>query len=161
MTRKFVALAEGDSWFNLPDFPISLPIAGGADTDLVRELQKRGHRIDGIAHFGDTLTAIADAQDFVTALQKTHYAAFLLCGSGNDLLGSGDLWKHLHIYHFGWSAKEHIKKSFYIEVAQMALLFQEIIELALENSRTRSYGSSAMAMTTRSLKKAASGWVNR
>jgi hypothetical protein len=137
MAKKFVALAEGDSWFNLPDFPISLPIVGGADTDLVRELQKRGHRIDSIAHFGDTLTAIAEAQDFVTALQQTHYDAFLLCGSGNDLLGGGDLWKHLHIYHFDWSAEEHIKNSFYIKVAQMELLFQEIIELALENSRNK------------------------
>ncbi|MHA7773592.1 hypothetical protein [Roseibium sp. M-1] len=137
MAKTFTALAEGDSWFNLPDFPIGLPIVGGTDTDLVRELQKRGHRIDSIAHFGDTLTDIASASDYVTALENTHYDAFLLCGSGNDLLGGGDMWKYLQIYHFDWSAEKHVKRSFEIKLLQMEMIYQEIIELALERSRNK------------------------
>jgi len=137
MAKKFIALAEGDSWFNLPNFPISMPVVGGVGTDLVRELQKRNHTIDSIAHFGDTLTEIANARDYLTALKLTHYDAFLLCGSGNDLLGGGDLWQYLHIYDPNKSPRGHIRPSFDAKISQMEWLYCVIIETALDDSKNK------------------------
>jgi hypothetical protein len=137
MANKFRALAEGDSWFNLPDFPIGLPIVGGSDTDLVRELKKRGHRIDSIAHFGDTLTDIAAAEDYITALKETSYDVFLLCGSGNDLLGGGDLWRYMRIYSPDRKPKAYLKPSFYSKIRLMEHLYGQIIEEALDHSKNR------------------------
>ncbi len=128
MAKTFKAVAEGDSWFNLPNLPIGLPIVGGVDGDAIRALEKRGHIFVNIAHFGDTLTSIAEAKDYLGAFQSGSYDAFLLCGSGNDLLGGGQLYKYLNLYQSSRPNKEYLKASFYSKIAYMEMLYAEIIK---------------------------------
>ena len=52
--KKLTLIAEGDSWFNLPDFWIATPIIGGSDYDLVRALRDFGHTVTSLAHWGVT-----------------------------------------------------------------------------------------------------------
>ncbi|EFO29358.1 peptidase C14, caspase catalytic subunit p20 [Roseibium sp. TrichSKD4] len=102
---------------------------------MVRSLRKRGHTIDSIAHFGDTLTQIAAAGDYKSALEKTNYDVFLLCGSGNDLLGGGDLYRHLRVYDKDREPEDYLKASFFTKLAHMETLYCEIIEETLEHSQ--------------------------
>lgn len=137
MAAKFTAIAEGDSWFHLPKFPIGLPIVGGSNTDTVRELQKRGHKINNIAHFGDTLSSIADARDYVGGLRSKNYDVLLLCGSGNDLLGDGKLYQYLRLYRKDRALKDYFKNSFAAKVRQLEYIYSQIIEDALDNSKNK------------------------
>lgn len=96
MAKTFNLVAEGDSWFKLPDFPVKLPIVGGPDHDLIRALSARGHKIDNLAYWGDTIAEIARRAEFMTTIRGRLRAGhkvdgLLLSGGGNDLLGNGRL----------------------------------------------------------------------
>lgn len=137
MAKKFKALAEGDSWFHLPNLPFPLPTIGSSDTDIVRELRKRGHDVSNIAHFGDTLTSIAKERGYIGGLKTRKYDVLLLCGSGNDLLGGGELYQYLRLYRKDRAIKDYFKASFHTKVRQMEFLYRQIIEDALDHSKNR------------------------
>jgi hypothetical protein len=80
--------AEGDSWFNLPDFYSALPIVGGVDYDVVRGLQDLGHSVISVAKWGHTIEQIAKDRDWRGILKPGATNLLILSGGGNDLLGT-------------------------------------------------------------------------
>lgn len=85
---RLTLIAEGDSWFNLPDFWIGLPIIGGSDYDLVRALRDFGHTVTSLAHWGHTLAQMVADRDWRAVLVPNKKNILLLSGGGNDLLGT-------------------------------------------------------------------------
>lgn len=81
-------IAEGDSWFRLPDFLYTLPTVGGVDYDLVRGLQDLGHNVTNHAHWGHTIAQMAADKDWRGTLVPNRRNLFILSGGGNDLLGT-------------------------------------------------------------------------
>jgi hypothetical protein len=81
-------IAEGDSWFNLPDFYCALPIVGGVDYDVVRGLQDLGHNVTSVAKWGHTIAQMAADRDWRGVLQPGAANLLILSGGGNDLLGT-------------------------------------------------------------------------
>ncbi|MCG7503554.1 hypothetical protein [Mesorhizobium retamae] len=72
-------LAEGDSWFNLPDFiyPKTAIDVLGSDFD-----------VSNIALWGDELEAMVKAKQYRQPLRSGLFGHFLFSGGGNDVLGS-------------------------------------------------------------------------
>nr|WP_145994406.1 SGNH/GDSL hydrolase family protein [Mesorhizobium loti] len=72
-------LAEGDSWFNLPDYiyPKTAIDFLGSDFD-----------VSNIALWGDELEAMITAKQYRQPLRSGLFGHFLFSGGGNDVLGS-------------------------------------------------------------------------
>jgi hypothetical protein len=89
-------VAEGDSWFNLPDieFPIKVP------PTLMDFLAQR-HPINNIAHWGDTMTQMIAAGEYLSFLTTGNVKFLLFSAGGNEALGGGQLAKFLHQRHSG------------------------------------------------------------
>lgn len=81
-------VAEGDSWFNLPD------ISGLVPRTLVDFLSLQAP-INNIAHWGDTLQDIVGVGEYLTYLPGGHDRYLLFSAGGNDLLGGGRLAEFL------------------------------------------------------------------
>jgi hypothetical protein len=108
---KMRVLAEGDSWFRLPnfDFPFAFP------DDLVDVLRKT-YDIPKLAMWGDEMGDMVTTQkrNYLVPLGSGLYRHFMFSGGGNDVLASvGD-----HVKRFGAAgtnpadANSYIKASF-------------------------------------------------
>jgi lysophospholipase L1-like esterase len=84
-TRRAAALvkvlAEGDSWFNLPDFISWLP------EDIIDVLE-RTHNVVSVAKWRDTMENMVAQKQYVQKLESGNFRHFLFSGGGNDVLGS-------------------------------------------------------------------------
>ncbi|WP_144223536.1 hypothetical protein [Mesorhizobium amorphae] len=78
---KTKLLAEGDSWFNLPDYiyPKTTIDFLGSDYDF---------DVSNIALWGDELEAMVRAKQYRQPLRSGLFGHFLFSGGGNDVLGS-------------------------------------------------------------------------
>ena len=74
-------LAEGDSWFNLPD--ILMP------KDAI-DILSRTHNVVSVAKWGDTMENMLAQKQYVQKLKAGNFRHFLFSGGGNDVLGSID-----------------------------------------------------------------------
>ncbi len=72
-------LAEGDSWFNLPD--LFMPKDA---IDILRET----YTVSSVAMWGDTLENMLAQKQYVQKLDSGNFRHFLFSGGGNDVLGS-------------------------------------------------------------------------
>jgi lysophospholipase L1-like esterase len=72
-------LAEGDSWFNLPDFLFPKDAI-----DVLRQT----HNLSSVAKWGDTMENMLQQRQYVQKLQSGNFRHFLFSGGGNDVLGS-------------------------------------------------------------------------
>lgn len=72
-------LAEGDSWFNLPDF-----LYPKDAIDVLRQT----HDLSSVAKWGDTMANMLQERQYVQKLQSGNFRHFLFSGGGNDVLGS-------------------------------------------------------------------------
>lgn len=74
-------LAEGDSWFNLPDYiyPKTAVDFLGSDYDF---------DVSNIALWGDELEVMVTAKQYRQPLRSGLFGHFLFSGGGNDVLGS-------------------------------------------------------------------------
>jgi len=72
-------LAEGDSWFNLPDF-----LYPKDAIDVLRQT----HNLSSVAKWGDTMENMLQERQYVQKLQSGNFRHFLFSGGGNDVLGS-------------------------------------------------------------------------
>lgn len=72
-------LAEGDSWFNLPDF-----LYPKDAIDILRQ----NHDLSSVAKWGDTIENMLQQRQYVQKLQSGNFRHFLFSGGGNDVLGS-------------------------------------------------------------------------
>ena len=72
-------LAEGDSWFNLPD--LLYP------NDAL-DVLNRTHNVVSVAKWGDTVENMLAQKQYVQKLRAGTFRHFLFSGGGNDVLGS-------------------------------------------------------------------------
>jgi lysophospholipase L1-like esterase len=72
-------LAEGDSWFNLPD--LLYPKDSMDILDLT-------HNVVSVAKWGDTVENMLAQKQYVQKLKSGNFRHFLFSGGGNDVLGS-------------------------------------------------------------------------
>ncbi len=72
-------LAEGDSWFNLPD--LLYP------NDAI-DILNRTHNVVSVAKWGDTVENMLAQKQYVQKLKSGNFRHFLFSGGGNDVLGS-------------------------------------------------------------------------
>ena len=88
LATEVTILAEGDSWFNLPD------ISGLVPNTLIDLLALKSP-INNIAHWGDTLLQIVLAAEYNAHLSSGKIKHFLVSAGGNDALGGGELSKYI------------------------------------------------------------------
>jgi lysophospholipase L1-like esterase len=72
-------LAEGDSWFNLPD--LLYP-------NDAMDVLNRTHNVVSVAKWGDTVENMLAQKQYVQKLRAGTFRHFLFSGGGNDVLGS-------------------------------------------------------------------------
>jgi hypothetical protein len=78
-TASVKVLAEGDSWFNLPD--LLYP------KDAL-DILNRTHNVVSVAKWGDTVENMLARKQYVQKLRAGTFRHFLFSGGGNDVLGS-------------------------------------------------------------------------
>ena len=108
--RKLPLIAEGDSWFKLPDLPPIVP------ETLIDILQKEFSTIN-LAHWGDALAEMIQQGQFWPFLQSGSSDVLLFSGGGNDVLGGGELATFLELFDVDHAkpqdAPYYIKEEFY------------------------------------------------
>lgn len=72
-------LAEGDSWFNLPD--LFMP------KDAI-DFLRQTYNVSNLAMWGDTMQNMLAQKQYVQMLGSGNFRDFLFSGGGNDVLGS-------------------------------------------------------------------------
>lgn len=91
LKRKLPLIAEGDSWFKLPDVQSVVP------QTLVDFLQPKFATVN-LAHWGDTLSEMILKGQFWSFLQSGSSDVLLFSGGGNDVLGGGQLWRFIELF---------------------------------------------------------------
>ena len=91
-------LAEGDSWFRLPEIPGIILLPHMFPKATATQLQKRpGLNVRNIAHWGDTLAQMYQRKEYLAEIDSFQPQYFLLSAGGNDLQVS--LRNIVHPYH--------------------------------------------------------------
>ena len=123
--RKSPIIAEGDSWFKLPDLP---PIAPHT---LVDFLQER-YSIVNLAHWGDTLAQMILAGQFWPYLTSGQSDVFLFSAGGNDILGGGELWRYLNLFDVDHAkpsdAPYYVNRDFYTNLETIISQYESVIQ---------------------------------
>jgi hypothetical protein len=84
-------VAEGDSWFNLPEF-----LRPPAIADWIS--RHRRYRVNNIAHWGHTLREILQDREYVAVLDADHPSYFMFTAGGNDLQEGLETGAYVHAY---------------------------------------------------------------
>lgn len=120
-------VAEGDSWFNLPD--LTLPIK--VPPTLVDVLALT-HPINNIAHWGDTLAEIVGAAEYTSYLRTGKVKYLLFSAGGDDVLGGGDFARFLRQRRSGdkdpKNAPRYIKPVFGHRLNDVMFLYETFVE---------------------------------
>jgi len=123
--RKLPLIAEGDSWFKLPDVHPPVP------RTLVDFLEPQFPTVN-LAHWGDTLADIILKGQFWTYLQSGSSDVFLFSAGGNDVLGGGELWRFLELFDVDHArpkdASYYLKQDFYDNLNGIIASYQRLIE---------------------------------
>lgn len=91
-------LAEGDSWFRLPEVPGIFLLPHMFPKSIATQLQKRpGLNVKNIAHWGDTLAQMYQRKEYLAEIGRFQPQYFLFSAGGNDLQAS--LRTIIHPYH--------------------------------------------------------------
>jgi len=108
--RKLPLIAEGDSWFKLPDLPPIVP------ETLIDILQKEFPTIN-LAHWGDTLAEMIQQGQFWPFIESGSSDVLLFSGGGDDVLGGGELATFLELFDVDHAkpqdAPYYVKEKFY------------------------------------------------
>jgi hypothetical protein len=79
-------VAEGDSWFRLPEIPGIFLLPRMFPKATASQLQRRpGFNVKNIAHWGDTLNQMYQRKEYLNAIDSFQPQYFLLSAGGNDL----------------------------------------------------------------------------
>ncbi len=79
-------LAEGDSWFRLPELPGLFLLPRFFPKAIATQLQRKpGLNVKSIAHWGDTLREMFQRKEYLAAIKNFQPEYFILSGGGNDL----------------------------------------------------------------------------
>lgn len=123
-------LAEGDSWFNLPDYiyPKTAIDFLGSDFD-----------VSNIALWGDELEAMVAAKQYRQPLRSGLFGHFLFSGGGNDVLGS--IPAYVKPRKSGDTdpahAADYIKATFPQKISQMMSLYRTLASDARDATNGR------------------------
>jgi hypothetical protein len=126
-------VAEGDSWFNLPElnFPIQIP------PTLVDVLAQK-FPINNIAHWGDTLSQIAAQAEYMRFMVSGKVRFFLFSAGGNDVLGTDHLADYLRQRVSGdndpANVPTYVLPAFYRSLDGVDVLLRSIIKNVLNAS---------------------------
>ncbi|HTG03324.1 MAG TPA: SGNH/GDSL hydrolase family protein [Bradyrhizobium sp.] len=124
--RKTPIVAEGDSWFRLPQ--VIMP------PTLIDVLQQTdGYPIDNMAHWGDTLAEMIQTGQFWPPLISEQADTFLFSGGGNDVLGGeGGIARFLNLFDVGHTkpsdAAYYIKPEFYDNLKLIVQNYESLIQ---------------------------------
>jgi lysophospholipase L1-like esterase len=124
--RKTPIVAEGDSWFRLPQ--VIMP------PTLIDVLQETdGYPIDNMAHWGDTLADMILAGQFWPSLVSGRADTFLFSGGGNDVLGGeGGIARFLNLFDVDHAkpsdAAYYIKPEFYKNLKLIVRNYESLIQ---------------------------------
>lgn len=100
-------LAEGDSWFRLPEVPGLFLLPHMFPKSIATQLQKRpGLNVKNIAHWGDTLAQMYQRKEYLAEIERFQPQYFLLSAGGNDL--QVNLRNIVHPYHSNWSINDYL-----------------------------------------------------
>ena len=123
-------LAEGDSWFNLPDLPLVPPT-------LVDDLAA-SYSIANIAHWGDTLEEVVASGEATSRLAKGQFDYFLISAGGNDVLGGGHLQDFIRQRTSGDNdvnnAPLYIQENYYQRAAEIERVYGGFVRQAAKVS---------------------------
>lgn len=126
-------LAEGDSWFNLPDV-VYPPTA----VDILDQT----YNVKSIAKWGDELGQMVSDKQYLQPLGSGLYRHFLFSGGGNDVLGS--IERYLRKRKSGDTdpdnAAKYIKPRFAQRVADMMDIYAELAD----DVRTETQGGTVL-----------------
>lgn len=114
-------LAEGDSWFNLPD--LLMP------KDAI-DFLRQSHNVSNLAIWGDTLENMLEEKQYVQMLESGNFRHFLFSGGGNDILGS--IGKYVKPRTPGdtdpANAPDYVKPSFATKVKKIVADYEELAD---------------------------------
>lgn len=122
-------VAEGDSWFNLPDirFPLLIP-------PTMIDLLPADWSVVNIGHHGDTLADIAIAREWDRHL-GSDTDAFLFSAGGNDVLGGGRFGSLIRQRRSGdndpGNASRYIAPAFHEGLRQIEAVLRRLVEKVL------------------------------
>ena len=123
--RKLPLIAEGDSWFKLPDAGPVTPLA------LIGFLQKTYSTVN-LAHWGDTLAEMIAAGQFWSFLLSGKSDVLLFSGGGNDILGGGMLWRYVNLFDVDHAkpsdAPYYLNKEFYDNLDAVMANYEGLIQ---------------------------------
>jgi hypothetical protein len=128
-SRKKIAahkiVAEGDSWFRLPQiWPVP--------KTCINFLQAWGYQINNLAQWGDTLDEITRLGEFWRPIDLGD-DVLLFSAGGNDILGNGSLASFLNLFDVGHTrpsdAPYYVKREFFTNLDMVtAKLENEVIK---------------------------------
>jgi hypothetical protein len=127
--RKSPIIAEGDSWFKLPDlhWPPNHPLVPWT---LIDFLQQK-YSIINLAHWGDTLADMILVGQFWPYLMSGESDVLLFSAGGNDVLGGGELSRFLNLFDVDHDqpsdAPYYVKQDFYLNLEQIVLTYESLI----------------------------------
>ena len=127
--RKSPIIADGDSWFKLPNlhWPPSNPIVPWT---LINFLQQK-YSIINFAHWGDTLAEVILAGEFWPNLLSGESDVFLFSAGGNDILGGGELWQYLNLFDVDHDkpsdAPYYVNQNFYVNLNSVVRQYESLI----------------------------------
>jgi lysophospholipase L1-like esterase len=124
--RKSPVVAEGDSWFRLPNVIMPPTLI-----DLLN--QSYGYPIDNMAHWGDTLADMIVAGQFWPPLVSGQADTFLFSGGGNDVLGGeGGIARFLNLFDVDHAkpsdAAYYLKQEFYDNLKLILQNYESLIQ---------------------------------
>ncbi len=123
--RQSPIIAEGDSWFKLPDLHPIVPWT------LINFLQQQ-YSIINLAYWGDTFADMIQQGEFWSYLESGQADVFLFSAGGNDILGGGELWQYLNIFDVDHAkasdAAYYIKQEFYDNLAIIVGEYESLIQ---------------------------------
>jgi hypothetical protein len=122
--RKLPLIAEGDSWFKLPDLHPFVP------RTLIDFLEAQLPTVN-LAHWGDTLIDIISQGEFWPFLQSGSSDVFLFSAAGNDVLGGGKLSSLLNLFDPDHTqpkqASYYLKPEFYDNLNNVISKYEALI----------------------------------
>jgi len=113
-------VAEGDSWFNLPEFLMPDAIA-----DCI--LDNGNFDIDNIAYWGYTLAEILEEREHITVMRDNTPDIFMLSAGGNDLQEGLAEKGYIHQYDSGRDPDDYLTDEGIAGYAQIATGYAEIL----------------------------------
>lgn len=123
-------LAEGDSWFRLPELPGLFLLPRFFPKAIATQLQRRpGLQVRNIAHWGDTLYGMFQRKQYLSEIRDFQPEYFIISGGGNDL--QINLKNCVHPYSANRPVHDYLTKTGYDLFLNIRKTYVALIKEAL------------------------------